>query len=74
MTLNRTESGEVSGRGREANEQQAGIIPRNVSELRDPCTGPADRLPPDACPECFARMLHEGRCLTCPACGYSKCG
>ena len=74
MTLNHTKSGEVSSRGPEANEQQVGGISRNVAELRDPRTGPADKLPPDAYPECFARMLPEGRCMTCPACGYSKCG
>jgi hypothetical protein len=73
MTLNRTKSGEVSGRGREANEQPADGISRNTAELRDPSTGPADRLPPDICPECFARMQPEGRCFVC-RCGYSKCG
>jgi hypothetical protein len=74
MTLNRTKSGEVLGRGREANKQQAGSISGNTAELRDQRTGPADKLPSDTCPECFARMRPEGRCLTCPACGYSKCG
>ena len=74
MTLNRTKSGEVSGRGREANEQQAGGISGNTAELSDVRTGSADKPSPDICPECFARMRPEGRCLTCPACGYSKCG
>ena len=74
MTLNRTKSGEVSGRGREANEQPADGISRNTAELRDPSTGPADRLPPDICPECGHRMQPEDRCVTCLACGYSKCG
>ena len=26
------------------------------------------------CPECGQRMQPEGRCFTCPACGFSKCG
>ena len=74
MTLNRTKPEEVSPGGREANEQQAGGISRNTAELRDPRTGPADKPSPDICPECGNRMQPEGRCLTCPACGYSRCG
>lgn len=74
MTLNRTESGEVSSRGREANEQPASGISRNTAELRDPLTGPADKPSPDICPECGHRMQPEDRCVTCLACGYSKCG
>ncbi|MGI6192003.1 MAG: vitamin B12-dependent ribonucleotide reductase [Christensenellales bacterium] len=26
------------------------------------------------CPECGARMEHEGGCVVCRSCGYSKCG
>jgi len=74
MTLNRTKSGEVSGRGREANEQPAGGISGHTAELRDPRAGPADKPPPDICPECGNRMQPEGRCFVCRACGYSKCG
>jgi hypothetical protein len=74
MTLNRTKSGEVPGRGREAGEQQSGGILRNTAELRDPRAGPADKPSPDVCPECGHRMQPEGRCMTCLACGFSKCG
>ena len=27
-----------------------------------------------ACPECGARVEHEGGCVMCRSCGYSKCG
>lgn len=26
-----------------------------------------------ACPECGEAATHDGRCLTCPSCGYSEC-
>ncbi|MBT7122619.1 MAG: hypothetical protein HN948_06360, partial [Clostridia bacterium] len=26
------------------------------------------------CPECASVMEHEGGCVVCRACGYSKCG
>ena len=26
------------------------------------------------CPECGSQMEHEGGCVICRACGYSKCG
>jgi len=28
---------------------------------------------PIKCPECGAELTHEGGCVTCPSCGYSKC-
>ena len=26
------------------------------------------------CPECGSKLEHEGGCVTCRNCGYSKCG
>ena len=26
------------------------------------------------CPECDSRMIPQGGCMVCYACGYSKCG
>lgn len=48
---------------------------------RDDCTRPQRKdngvhLPSSGarCPECGSEMEHEGGCVICRACGYSKCG
>lgn len=48
---------------------------------RDDCTHPQRKdngvyLPSSGarCPECGSEMEHEGGCVICRACGYSKCG
>ncbi len=38
------------------------------------CCGEPERIPSQPCPECAAAMEHEGGCVICRACGYSKCG
>lgn len=30
-------------------------------------------VPDDRCPECGEKLIHEGGCNSCPACGYTKC-
>ena len=25
------------------------------------------------CPDCGSSVMHEGGCVTCPGCGFSKC-
>ncbi|MBM6665231.1 hypothetical protein H6B12_10190, partial [Flavonifractor plautii] len=35
---------------------------------------PAEAKLAKFCPECGSRLEHEGGCVTCRDCGYSKCG
>ena len=43
--------------------------PRPTSSI-----SPAEAKLAKFCPECGARLEHEGGCVTCRDCGYSKCG
>ena len=40
----------------------------------DPDMTPAEAKLAKFCPECGAPLEHEGGCVTCRDCGYSKCG
>ncbi len=42
-------------------------------ELEPQVFGPARDNATVKCPECGAALTHEGGCVTCPSCGYSKC-
>ena len=44
------------------------------SRLVSPDMTPAEAKLAKFCPECGARLEHEGGCVTCRDCGYSKCG
>ena len=35
---------------------------------------PAEAKLAKFCPECGSKLEHEGGCVTCRNCGYSKCG
>ena len=37
-------------------------------------TSPAEAKLAKYCPECGSKLEHEGGCVTCRDCGYSKCG
>ncbi|MPM61296.1 hypothetical protein SDC9_108154 [bioreactor metagenome] len=49
-------------------EHYGGIMP--VAEPSH--TGESDSI--RYCPECGAKVTHEGGCVICRNCGYSKCG
>lgn len=40
----------------------------------DDCCDMPGKASGQPCPECGAQMEHEGGCVICRACGYSKCG
>lgn len=48
------------------------IKPAPSSDNGADCAHPASAGLP--CPECGSEMEHEGGCVICRACGYSKCG
>ncbi len=40
----------------------------------DPPPAPASAAEVHVCPECGGKVEHEGGCVICRSCGYSKCG
>lgn len=45
----------------EQQEKEKEDVPSNSSEIKK-------------CPDCGAKVSHEGGCVICPECGWSKCG
>jgi ribonucleoside-diphosphate reductase alpha chain len=59
-----------------AHYQNGGGTGAPVPERDDAPDGDT-RVPPSGiqyCPECGSLIEHEGGCVTCRNCGYSKCG
>ena len=47
---------------------------KTSAPIPHPGMTPAEAKLAKFCPECGARLEHEGGCVTCRDCGYSKCG
>ena len=45
--------------------EQGSIITNNTTE---------DVVDKNKCPECGAKIIHESGCMSCPSCGFSRCG
>jgi len=53
---------------------QPAPIPQNVGGAFIPADIPANAAEVHVCPECGGKVEHEGGCVICRACGFSKCG
>ena len=49
-------------------------VPQDPRTLVSPDMTPAEAKLAKFCPECGSPLEHEGGCVTCRNCGYSKCG
>lgn len=49
-------------------------VPGKEVPIPKPGMTPAEAKMAKYCPECGAQLEHEGGCVTCRNCGYSKCG
>lgn len=45
--------------------EQSSVVTRNTEEKIE------DK---NKCPECGAEIIHESGCMSCPSCGFSRCG
>ena len=58
-------------------EKPEAAAPIPHAEPEEDCCVPVQekkQRPAAPCPECAGSMTHEGGCVICPSCGYSKCG
>ena len=55
-------------------EMEGNFVPASSASVpaRSKLDGTINKAKP--CPECGAEMVHEGGCVTCRQCGYSRCG
>ncbi len=56
-------------------EKVLGIMEKDGLRASVPDNAALQAMPPDdaACPECQSPLEHEGGCVVCRACGFSKC-
>ena len=52
----------------------APVKPPVIGPMAKRDVSPAEAKLAKFCPECGSRLEHEGGCVTCRECGYSKCG
>ena len=56
------------------NSAQLGLFPSSTTSLDTPDIPETPDTPSGAkCPDCSGYLLHQEGCLSCLACGYSKC-
>ena len=57
-------------------QEEKGILPaireQQKQEITPEITYDAAKM--KFCPECGSPVIHEGGCVICPECGFSKCG
>lgn len=61
----------------QADRREIAVVPAPEEESQAPAEGAASDasvLHSRFCPECGHKMEHEGGCVICRNCGYSKCG
>ena len=64
----------VIGEGKPAPNAPAATACKVARVSKAPEFAPAEVLHAKYCPECGSKLEHEGGCVTCRNCGYSKCG
>ena len=62
--------GEETKQTKHAAEETISFSPVDTPLHTVPEEEPSDSV----CPECGGKLTHEGGCVICPSCGYSKCG
>ena len=63
----------ASGVSQVEHEATAAIAWRVTWHTRGTQTNPY-LVPPPACPECGSRLVRASACVTCPGCGWGRCG
>lgn len=70
LAIERYEKWRNNGNGENASDQVSANLPM-AEVVNETATGESSM---GACPECGGHMKHEDGCMTCIACGFSRCG